>query len=121
MNWAGKRYWLVGASEGLGLALATQMRAAGADLILSGRNETTLTEAATLMGGARVLPMDVADDASVTAAAAQLGPIDGVVFLAGVYWPMAAQTIESARPESVRKAAREGKINTLIWRKGAGV
>ena len=95
MNWAGKRYWLVGASEGLGLALATQMRAAGADLILSGRNETTLTEAAKLMGGARVLPMDVADDASVNAAAAQLGPIDGVVFLAGVYWPMSAQSIDA--------------------------
>ena len=95
LDWTGKRYWLIGASEGLGLALATRMRAAGAELILSARSEAGLAEAARLLVGVKTLPMDVADDASVRAAAAQTGPLDGVVFLAGVYWPMSAQTVDA--------------------------
>jgi len=96
MKFQGKRYWLVGASEGLGLALAVRMRAAGAHLILSGRSASTLAEAAKVIDGAVILPMDVADDASVRRAAAEIGPIDGVIFLAGVYWPMSAQNVDAA-------------------------
>lgn len=92
MNWQGKRYWLVGASEGLGLALAQALNAKGADLILSARNPDRLAAAvASLPNPARAVPMDVADAAQVSAAAKDIGPIDGVIYLAGVYWPMAAQ------------------------------
>ncbi len=101
-DWAGKRYWLVGASEGLGLALAQMMSRAGVDLILSARDADRLAEAvATLPGLARALPVDVADTASVTAAAATLGPIDGVVFLAGVYWPTTAQAWDAGHVEAM--------------------
>ena len=89
MDWTGKTYWLIGASEGLGLALAQKMSAAGAELILSARNAERLDEAvASLPGRARALPMDVADDESVAQAVEDAGEIDGLVFLAGVYWPM---------------------------------
>lgn len=91
-DWQGKRYWLVGASEGLGLALAQIMARAGVDLILSARNAARLEEAAaTLARPARIVPCDVGDAASVQAAATAAGQIDGVVFLAGLYWPMRAQ------------------------------
>jgi short-subunit dehydrogenase len=101
-EWAGKRYWLVGASEGLGLALAQVMSRAGVDLILSARSTAGLDQAvATLPGPARALPVDVGDTASVAAAAATLGPIDGVVFLAGVYWPMPAQNWDVAQVEAM--------------------
>lgn len=97
-DWAGKRYWLVGASEGLGLALAQIMSRAGAEVILSARSADRLTEAvATLSGKGRAVPCDVSDRASVQAAADAVGEVDGVVFLAGVYWPMKAQDWDSAQ------------------------
>ena len=65
--------------------------AEGADLILSARSEDRLNAlVAELPGPARALPMDVGNDASVAAGAETLGEIDGIVFLAGVYWPMKA-------------------------------
>ena len=98
MSFQGKTYWLVGASEGLGLALAQAMAREGADLILSGRDATRLAAAvASLARPARGVVVDVGDDASVAAAADQLGPLDGVVFLAGVYWPTTAQDWDAAK------------------------
>lgn len=90
-NWNGKRYWIVGASEGLGAALAREMSAAGADLVLSARSEERLkTLAADLPGPCTVVSVDVRDQDSVNRAAAQADDIDGIVYLAGVYWPQAA-------------------------------
>lgn len=90
-QFAGKTYWLVGASEGLGEALAHQMSGLGATLILSARNKERLDIVAQAVPGeARVVPIDIADDASVAQAAEAAGDVDGVVFLAGIYWPMPA-------------------------------
>ncbi|MDP4991511.1 MAG: SDR family NAD(P)-dependent oxidoreductase [Marivita lacus] len=92
IDWAGKRYWLVGASEGLGEALAQKMSAAGVHLILSARSEDKLHElAGRLPGKTDVVPVDVSDTDSVKAAAEAVGDIDGVVQLAGVYWPFGAK------------------------------
>lgn len=98
----GKRYWLVGASEGLGRALAERLSAAGAEVILSARSAERLAEvAASLPGPSLVLPVDVADTASVRGAAAAAGQIDGVVFLAGLYWPMTAQDWNADQVETM--------------------
>ncbi len=98
MEWTGKRYWLVGASEGLGQALARVMSRAGVEVIVSARSADRLAQVvAELPGPARAVPVDVADDASVAAAAAEVGAIDGVVYLAGVYWPQGAQGWDAAQ------------------------
>ncbi|MEO1677531.1 MAG: SDR family NAD(P)-dependent oxidoreductase [Pseudomonadota bacterium] len=91
-DWQGKRYWIVGASEGLGLALAHKMSRAGCHLVLSARNADRLAEiAAELSGPSTIAPCDVADEASVAEAARIAGDLDGIVFLAGLYWPQGAQ------------------------------
>ncbi len=98
---SGKRYWLVGASEGLGLALAQQMHKAGARLILSARNAERLAAACQSLPGAIAEPLDVADSAAVTEVATRIGPIDGVVWLAGVYTPMPANALDPAAFEQM--------------------
>lgn len=101
-EWTGKRYWLVGASEGLGLALAQIMSRAGAEVILSARSEDRLAEAVkTLPGKAKAVPCDVADKASVQAAADAIGEVDGLVYLAGVYWPTKAQDWDADKVEAM--------------------
>ncbi|WP_435311043.1 SDR family NAD(P)-dependent oxidoreductase [Primorskyibacter sedentarius] len=91
-DWTGKRYWLIGASEGLGRALAMKMSEAGAELVLSGRRQEPLQALASeLPGNAQVQTVDVADQSSVDDAIKAIGEIDGLVFLAGVYWPMDAK------------------------------
>ena len=83
---------LVGASEGLGAALAQRLSAAGAEVIVSARSEDKLNSVvASLPGKARAVPLDISDTESVKHAAEQVGEVDGVVLLAGVYWPFSAR------------------------------
>jgi short-subunit dehydrogenase len=95
-QWQGKRYWLVGASDGLGAALAHKLSRAGVELVLSARSGDKLeTLAASLPAKAQVVTVDVSDMESVKQAAAEVGSVDGVVFLAGAYWPFGAKDWEA--------------------------
>lgn len=99
---SGKRYWLIGASEGLGRALAQELSAAGCDLVLSARNAEKLEELArNLPIPATPLPLDITDRAACEEAAAALGPIDGMVFLAAVYWPMGIDQWQTEQVEAM--------------------
>lgn len=56
----GKTIWITGASSGIGLALAEQLAAAGANLVLSARSEDTLKALADRLPGKHlVLPLDL--------------------------------------------------------------
>jgi len=91
-DFAGKKYWLVGASEGLGRALALHLSRAGAEVIVSARSEEALAQVVDeLPGKASAQAMNISDDDSVKAAAAAVGEVDGLVLLAGVYWPFGAE------------------------------
>jgi short-subunit dehydrogenase len=101
-DFRGKRYWLIGASEGLGRALALEMSKAGVELIVSARSQDRLDAlVADLPGKALALPVDVSDAASVRAAADAAGPLDGMVYMAAVYWPMPAQNWDMSQVEAM--------------------
>ena len=125
-DFQGKTYWLVGASEGLGRALAQQLAAAGAHVIVSARNADALQALADSLPNARAVALDVAERASVVAAAAEVGPVDGLVWLAGVYWPMPAQDWNAEQVEAMfdinlTGAARVlGQVVPAMVARGAG-
>ena len=113
-NFSGKRYWLIGASDGLGEVLARTMSGAGAELILSARDETKLNAIVeTLPNKAMALPCDVGSQANVDAAVSQLGDVDGVVYLAGVYWPMPATEWKSAQATKMVDINLTGAMRAL--------
>ncbi|WP_171101681.1 MULTISPECIES: SDR family oxidoreductase [unclassified Ruegeria] len=87
-SFEGKTYWIIGASEGLGRALAKELSDKGAHLILSARNAERLAEICANLPNARFIPMDVTDLNAVRSAVAQAGAIDGLVYNAGAYDPM---------------------------------
>ncbi len=103
LDWTGKRVWLVGASSGIGAALAKALAAQGARLALSARRLDKLQ--ALGIGGALLLPCDSLDAAGLAAARATLiGAWDGVdlaVYLAGDYEPMTAADFDLARAEQI--------------------
>lgn len=107
-NWQGKRYWIVGASEGLGREVAKTLSRAGAEVIVSARSEDRLKDlVAELPGKSSYITVDVADRAAVEKAATEAGALDGVIYLAGVYWPMTAQDWDN------EKADMMGEVNFL--------
>jgi NAD(P)-dependent dehydrogenase (short-subunit alcohol dehydrogenase family) len=83
----GRRIWIVGASSGIGAALAGALDARGAHVAVSARRESALRD----LAGDRmaVVPVDITDGPAVRRAAAQvvdeLGGLDIVVLSAG-YW-----------------------------------
>ena len=110
-DWNGKRYWLVGASEGLGRAVAEVMSRAGVELVLSARSEDRLKELVNaLPGKATALPLDVTDREAVQKAAEDAGRIDGMVYLAGVYWPMRAQDWDAEKAEAMAEVNYLGAL-----------
>lgn len=97
-----RTYWIVGASEGLGRALAHRLSRMGARLVVSARSAERLESlVAELPGRARAEVIDVRDRASVADAAQRVGPVDGLIYMAGVYWPMSAQTLDAEQLESM--------------------
>lgn len=103
-DWHGLRVWLVGASSGIGAALADELLACGARVALSARNPEALQAVAARRDNALVLPMD-ATEAPAWAAAhallrAQWGEPDLVVFCAAQYEPERAWEVRTVAARS---------------------
>jgi short-subunit dehydrogenase len=109
-DWRGQRVWLVGASTGIGQALARSLHALGATVIVSARKADALEAFAHQHPGSLALPLDVTDAQAVQAAAQDLlatGPLDLVCYCAGHYHAMRATAIDL--PELLR----HHEVNTV--------
>jgi short-subunit dehydrogenase len=83
VNLAGRSVLLTGATGGLGHAIARRLRAAGAELVLTGRRAEVLEPLATETG-ARSVAVDLADPAQVERLAREHAGVDVLVANAGL-------------------------------------
>ena len=106
---AGRRALVTGSSRGIGLGIAAALAGAGADVILNGRDEVALGEAASRLaeGGARVraVAFDVTSEESVNDAVAwiedEVGPIDILVNNAGMQYRTALEDFPADKFDQV--------------------
>lgn len=122
-DWRDKRVWLIGASTGIGAALAQQLLARGARVALSARSLAplqALAEQSNTMGGdnpAWPLPLDITQPQQVQDAAQAIQKrwqgIDVVVVIAGTYHAMRADDFSLAKAEDVLAVNLHGPFNVL--------
>ena len=117
-GFAGQRIWIIGASAGIGEALALALAAQGASLILSARDGAALdrlAQACRAKGGrADGLPLDLAQPATLEAATRQLaasGPLDAVICTAALYDPARVADLDPARTETLVRVNLLGMLD----------
>ncbi|MCA3226175.1 MAG: SDR family NAD(P)-dependent oxidoreductase [Burkholderiales bacterium] len=116
-TYAGRRVWLIGASYGIGAALARELLSRGAQVALSARKRELLEQVAAGHAAARVQPLDITDHASVLAARDALlqawGGIDLVLVVAGTHTEMRAQDFDIARARQLLEVNLHGVLNCV--------
>lgn len=115
-TWTGRTAWIVGASSGIGQALAHALHERGARVIVSARNAQALHEFALAHPGSIDLALDVCDAAAVQAAAFKLQArcaLNLVCFCAGHYRPMRATEMDLGELLRHQRTNVEGAWNLL--------
>ena len=110
--------WIIGATTGIGRALAEQLAREGATLALSARNASALTELAQQLGPHHTShPLDVADSSAVSAAAQAIWDthpqVDRVLFMAAAYTPMRLTQMDLAVATQMVTTNLTGALNLL--------
>ncbi|WP_299349696.1 SDR family NAD(P)-dependent oxidoreductase [uncultured Shimia sp.] len=108
-----KTWWIIGASEGLGRALAEALDERGAHLVLSARGANRLQDLAASLKHARAVPFDVTDSEAVETASREAGAVDGMIYCVGQYDPMHAQEWNAAQVTLMTKANFTGALDVL--------
>lgn len=88
-SWQGLRIWIVGASSGIGAALAKALSTQGAELVLSARRLAPMQ--ALGIDKASLVPLDVCDQHQLAAACEQVladDKVDLVIWMVGIYQPV---------------------------------
>jgi short-subunit dehydrogenase len=115
-GWAGKRVWVIGASTGIGAALARELINVGARVALSARSRDRL-DAIAEGSSAVVVPLDVTQASTVNKAAdtvrAALGALDLVIVVAGTHTAMSADRFDLAAAEQLLAVNLHGPLNCL--------
>lgn len=119
MEFKDKRIWIVGASAGIGQALARELAARGARLVLSARSTDALEALRDDLGQGEVVPCDIGDPESLTDARGEIlthGPLDAMICTAALYDPGRVDQIER---EAARKLVDVNLLGTLWFAQAA--
>ena len=116
----GKRFWLIGASVGIGKQLALQLAKEGVAVVVSARNEVTINQlllqmesVSTGKGTHQAVVCDVTKDERVKTAFDLVGEIDGVIYCAGAYEPMSARKPDIATLKTMVDVNLTGALRVL--------
>jgi short-subunit dehydrogenase len=118
-QWQGKRVWIIGASTGIGAALADLLHSRQAKVALSARSTDKLAAIVTRFGASRAiaLPLDITDVASIQRAERELidawGGYDLVIFMAGDYTAMRAWELDLKVAQQMVSVNWGGFLNGL--------
>ncbi len=117
-DYQGDVVWIIGASSGIGAALARRLSAAGAKLVLSARRAEALKDLNQELGGGHLVkPVDVTDSTATALVAqeikADLGRLDRVVLLAAVYDPGPLHTMDMQAAEMMVKVNLFGSLSVI--------
>ncbi|MGB6241792.1 MAG: SDR family NAD(P)-dependent oxidoreductase [Castellaniella sp.] len=115
-DWRGKRVWLIGASSGIGRALAVLLHARGAQVCVSARQQDLLDAFGREHPGSQALALDVTDAQAVTSATQQIlagGALDLVCYCAGHYRPMSVETLDLAELLQHQRVNVTGALQVL--------
>ncbi len=109
-----KHVWIIGASSGIGEALAKELDSQGAHLVLSARREDKLSELSeALKGEHTVLPVDCGDADAMMKAVSTLSKLDSVIFLAAIYTPHSRQPKDIGWVHNALKVNIGGAYNAV--------
>lgn len=99
----GKRILVTGASSGIGRSIAIECSKAGALIIANGRNEQRLKETlSTCVGvGHTAIPADLTDFNEIKEKLAEIEPLDGVVFCAGIPQTAPVQNVKADKVQTI--------------------
>jgi short-subunit dehydrogenase len=117
-DWQDKTVWLIGASSGIGRALAQAFAERGARLLLSARRENALSELAESLGQQHlVLPLDISDEQSVIAVVKRITQqnirVDSIICLAGAYEPGRIDELTSDTQAAIINTNINGTFNVI--------
>lgn len=88
LDLAGRRALVTGGSAGVGLGVAKALAAEGVELVIAGRRAEALERAASELGGAVTVAIDLAQPGTAVALAEAAGPVDILVNCAGASAPL---------------------------------
>lgn len=114
MDYKGRRIWIIGASAGIGAALARMLAAYGAYLILSARDEEALAALAKVCDGSQVLPLDLARPETLAEAVKTISleetSLDAIICTAALYDPTRVADIDPVKAEAMVRVNILGMI-----------
>lgn len=109
-----KNVWIVGASSGIGAALAVELDRRGAHLVLTARRGEELAAINSRLGNRhRVIAADVTDTAALVAASQVAGPLDSAIFLAAIYTPALLEDMDIKAARQMVDVNLMGALNFI--------